>query len=274
MTKYSLMTLFENRSDYLTFTTASDPRDYEYIFRSNELKVDRNYIIRCTPSMCLPWWTYKSKEAVDDYFALHGHLPPPSEPQNPLQCEPTNTVSFGTRQEVPPAPIVEVSLAAPSTSFSRSGNPPFEFSIAFTSHASRPITVLAERHRARSVDNDIEIVLDGTTGDQRRVAPDLIDDGNIDRPWQAEDFLQLVPEVPYQERRVLDPAAKGHGSLADLEVGISYILRVLDNSWVWWSFDPVEEVMRYAGERGSGSLGYASVVKLTCSDEVKFCVVE
>lgn len=126
--------------------------------------------------------------------------------------------------------------------------------------------MLAERHRVRSVNSDIEIVLDETTSHQRRIAPDLIDDGNVDGPWQSEDFLQLVPGVPYRERRVLDPT--------DLEVGTSYILRLLDNCWVWWSFQTVEEVMRYAGERGSGSLGYASVVELTCSDEVKFCVVE
>lgn len=274
-TKYSLMTLFEHRSEYLTFTTASYPRDYEYTFTSKELKVNRNYTIRCTPSSCLSWWSYSSKEAVHDYFASRGELPPLSETQQPLQCEPTNTVSFTTRQELPQAPIVDISLAAPSTSFSHSGNPPFEFFITFTSHASRPITVLAERHHVRSMNSDIEIVLDETASShQRRIAPDLIDDGNIDGPWYPEDFLQLVPGVPYRERRVLDPTANIQNSLADLKIGISYILRVLDACWVWWSFDSVEEVMRYAGERGSGSLGYVPAVKLTSSDEVRFCVVE
>lgn len=270
--KLSLMTLFENRSDYLTFTTASDCRDYELIFTSKELKANRNYIIRCVPSLCLPWWSYDFKEAVHDYFASHGELPPLLETQQPLRCESTNTVSFDTRQELPQAPNVNVLLSAPSTSFSRSGNSPFEFSITFISHAPHPITVLAERHRARSVDSDIEIVLDEASRPRRRVAPDLIDDGNIDGPWQPEDFLQLVPGVPYRERRVLDPISKGHISLADLQVGTSYILRVLDERWDWWSFDPVEEVMRYAGERGSGSLGYAPAIQLTCSDEVKFFV--
>ena len=273
-TQFSLMTLDENRSDYLTFTTASDRRDYELIFSLKELKANRNYIIRWNPSLYLQWWSHDRKEVVLDYFALHEELPPLSETQQPLHYEPTNAVSFKTLQEVPQAPKVDVSLAAPSTLFSHSGNPPFEFSITFISHAPRPITVLAERHRARNVDSDIEIVLDETSSHKRRVAPDLIDDGNIDGPWQPEDFLQLAPGVPYREQRVLDPIGKGHNSLADLQVGTSYVLRVLNDHWFWWTFDSVEEVMRYAGERGSGSLGHTSAIELTCSDEMIFCVVE
>lgn len=274
-TKFSVMTLFENRSDYITFTTGSDRRDYELILTSKELKPNRKYIFRCIPSLSLPWWSYNPKVGVLEYFASHGELPSLSKTQQPLRIEPRNTVSFEALQEVPQAPNVDISLTAPSKTFSRSGNTLFEFSITFTSHAPHPITVLAERRRAILIDHDIEIVLDEISGHRRRVAPDLIDDGNIDGPWQPEDFLQLRPGVPYREIRWLDPTGGHKNSLADLQVGTSYILRVLSNRWVWWSFDSVKEVMRYAGDRGSAaSLGYTSAIQLVCSDEVRFCVVE
>lgn len=138
-TKYSLMTLFENRSDYLTFTTASDPRPYEYVFSSKELNANRNYTIRCTPSVCLPWWSYNSKEAVHDYFASHGELPPP-ETQKSLQCEPTNTVSFDTRQEVLQAPNVNVSLTAPSRSL---------HSLVQATHLSSSLSLSPLKHHTR-----------------------------------------------------------------------------------------------------------------------------
>lgn len=78
--------------------------------------------------------------------------------------------------------------------------------------------------------------------------------------------------MPYVEQRVLNPTI-AHSGLEDLEVDTDYTMRMLKSSWTWWSFDDVDEVMRYAGERGSMSLGYAPPIDLVCRDEAKFRVV-
>lgn len=263
----SLMTFDGHRSEYLTFTTASSPRDYELVFDPSELQPDRSYTIHFNSS-ALEWWSYDSKEMILDHFASHGKLPPPEAP--PLKCESTDTVSFNTREDLPQPPSVAVSLSAPST-LSLLGNPPFEFSVKFTSHATKPITVLAERHRVRATNSDFEILDDSTN---TRVAPDIVDDGDIEGPWQREDFLRLAPGIPYVEQRILDPSV-AHSGLEDLKVDTDYRMRMPKSSWTWWSFDDVDEVMRYAGDRGdSMSLGYAWPIDLVCRDEAKFRAVE
>lgn len=264
--KPSLMSFNDHRSEYLTFTTALNPRDYELVFDPSELQPDRNYTMRCNAS-ALGWWSYDSKEKILEYFASHGELPPPETPS--LRCESTNNVSFDTRKDVPQPPSVDMSLSAPST-LSLSGIPPFEFSVKFVSHATKPITVLAERHRVKATESDFEILEDSTG---TRVAPDIIDDGDIEGPWQREDFLRLVPGVPYVEQRVLNPTI-AYSGLEDLKVDTAYTMRMPRSNWPWWSFDDVDEVMRYASERGSMSLGYAPPIDLTCHDEAKFRVVE
>jgi len=262
-----LMSFDGHRSEYLTFTTASSPRDYELVFDPSELQPDRNYTIQFNPS-ALGWWSYDSKEMILAYFASHGKLPPPED--SSLKCESTNTVSFDTRRDLPQPPSVDVSLSAPST-LSLSGNPPFEFSVKFISHATKPITVLAERHRIKATESDFEILEDSIS---TRVAPDIIDDGDIEGPWQREDFLRLAPGVPCVEQRILNPTI-AHSGLEDLEVDTDYTMRMPKSSWTWWSYDDVDEVMQYAGERGSSmSLGYAPPIDIVCYNEAKFHVVQ
>ena len=262
----SLMSLEHHRADYLTFTTASSPRSYELVFNPSKLQPDRDYTIRCN-SCTLNWWSHDSKEKVLEYFASQGKLPSSETP--PLRCVSTGTVSFETRKDVPQPPSIDVSLSASST-ISLSGNPPLEYTTTFISHATKPITVLAERQRVKATESDVEI-LECSTG--TRVAPDMIDDGDIEGPWQREDFLRLVPEVPYVERRVFDPTI-AHSGLEDLKVDNEYLLRMPKSRWTWWSFDDVDEVMRYAGERDTGSLGTVSPIDLFCRDEVKFRAVQ
>ena len=122
----------------------------------------------------------------------------------------------------------------------------------------------------RLSNSDIEI-LDAVT--QQRVAPDLIDDGNMDGPWRRDEFLRLDPEVPCVERRVLDPTRRYSG-LEELRVGSVYVLRVLKGGWDWWSEESVDEVMRHAGLRGDGSLGAVLPIDLVCGEDVRFEVVE
>lgn len=263
------MTLEPARSNYMTFTTATSPRDYEFTFDSNALKPNRTYQIQYKPSV-LHWWSYDSQEQVRKYYDTHEKLPPSETP--PLRCEPLDgndsTVIFDTRSGLTPATKVSVSLSAPST-MSLSSKPPFTFSLNFTSHAQQPITVLAERNSAKAGNSDMEI-LDSATG--KRLAPDLIDNGNQDGSWQREDFLRLEPRIPYIEHRTFDPANKYSG-LDDLEVGEEYVLRTRDLEWGWWSFDDVDTIMGYAGERGSGRLGPAQPIKLDLGEEARFRAV-
>lgn len=262
------MTLEPYRSGYMTFTTATNPRDYEFIFDPRALKPDCTYKIQCKPS-ALQWWTHDSQATVSEYFKTYGTLPSPETP--PLQCEPlynNSTVTFDTRSELTPAPEVSISLSAPST-MSLTSNPKFSFSLAFTSHARKPITVLAERDSTKAGNNDMEI-LDVVT--RKRLAPDLIDNGNDDGPWLREDFVRLEPGVPYVEHGTFDPAYKYSG-LEDLELNGEYLLRMVDSKWGWWSFDDVDTVMSYAGERGQGRLGPAQSIQLVCGEEARFRAV-
>lgn len=256
-----LMIFEPERSSYVTFTTAMSPRDYEFAFDSSELKPNRTYNIRCKPS-ALEWWSLDSKEKIDEYFKTHGELPTSESP--PLRCEPVNaTVRFATRDRIHEAPQVSISLSAPST-MSLSGKPNFEFSLTFISHATSPITVLAERDSVKACNTDLEI-LDSAT--RKRVAPDRIDAGNMDGPWLREEFLRLDPGEPHVEHRIFDQLYSG---IEELKPHTDYVLRIVDTEWGWWSFDDIDTVMGYAGERGAGRLGPAKVIHPICDEEATF----
>ena len=261
-----LINLEPQRTGYITFTTATSPRDYEFAFDSSQLKEDRTYDIYCKPT-ALRWWSLGSKESIEEYFKMHGELPPSELP--PLRCEVAPLgVRFDTWGKVQEAPKVSVSLSTPSI-MSLSGKVAFKFSLAFTSYATRPITVLAERGSAKAGHADMEI-LDSAT--KKRVAPDLIDAGNMNGPWLREEFLRLDPGEPYVEHRVFDPT-NIYSGLENLKLHTDYILRMVDTEWGWWSFDDVDTVMGYAGERGSGRLGPAKAISLICNNENKFHIV-
>ena len=166
------------------------------------------------------------------------------------------------------APKVSVSLSASST-LSVSGTPPFEYAVTFTSNATKPITVRSERQDSKSIDTEIEI-LDIAT--RRRVAPDLIDVyEEEDRPLVREEFLRLNPREPHVERRVLDPTARYNG-LEELKVDTEYVLHIIESQW-WWSYDGVDEVIGYAGERGVGGLRPTQPIDLKSCNELGFRTV-
>lgn len=64
------------------------------------------------------------------------------------------------------------------------------------------------------------------------MAPDMIEDGDIEGLWQPEDFLHLAPEVPHVEQRTLDPL-RLYSGLESLELDAEYSLRLLSTHWVW-----------------------------------------
>ena len=256
-----LMKLDSNRASYVTFTSATSPRAYEFLFNTSKLQSNRNYTIRCKPWR-LDWWSHDSVEECLDFFKTHGRLPPSQEPT--LQCMPSNdTITFDCRENTPKSPRVGVSLAA-SSILSLSGEPPFRFTTSFTSYAEKPITVLAQRETVVAINSDIEII-DSTT--KKRVAPDLID-VNIDGPWRREDFLILKPGEPHVEERSLH----FKDGLGDLQVNAEYSLCFPRSCWRWWGYDSVDQAAQWATEGKIRFLDYASAIELVSPDEVKFRV--
>ena len=257
------MSLQRKRANYITFTTDSRLRAYEFPLDGSRLQPGRKYVVRCK-DWAQDWWSRRSVDNCVEYFKAHGELPPTESP--PLRCFPISDVTFECQEDLSKPPRVEVILAASST-MSLSGNPSFEFCTTFISHATKPITVLAERDDVICMNGDIEIV-DKSTGN--RVAPDLIDGGDIEGPWRQDEFLTLEPGREYVEKRSLRP----QDGLDTMRPDSEYVLRFPANSWTWWTFDGVDEVMQYAGDRGSGSLGKALPINLICDDEVEFRTTE
>jgi len=259
----SLLVLNNNRADYITFTSAATPREYEFVLDIIHLEPNREYTIRCHPWE-LNWWSYTSVKECLDYFDVHAKLPPTQSP--PLHCSPSNRVSFSCQANKLKSPQVDVSLAASST-LSLSSTPAFRFSTTFTSHASQPFTALAKRRDAISLRTDIEI-LDATT--RKRAAPDLID-VNDSGLYEREDFLYLNPGKPHVEERSLSMK----DGLEELQPGSEYILRFSKDKWMWWHPDSIDDVMRLG--KGHGWTGYFSdefSIHLVCRDEVRFLVVD
>ncbi len=259
----SLLFLNNNKADYVTFTSATKPRDYELGFDTSHLQPNKEYTISCSP-WDMHWWSYDSIEKCLDYFDIHGKLPSTQSP--PLHCSPTNQVSFSCQEHTPRPPQVDVSLTASST-LSLSGNPPFKFSTAFTSHASQPFTALAQRSDDIAMKRDIEII-DATT--KQRVAPDQIDIC-FEGLYERDDFVCLHPGKPHVEERSLSMK----DGLEELQPGSEYILRFPDNQWRWWSFGSVDDVMRLGkGHESTEGFSNEFTVHLVCHDEVRFRAVE
>lgn len=263
-----ILTLEPNRKAYVTLTASIARRPYELFFDSSQMLPDHRYRIRFNPDAGVTYWRAIMPDALKGLMpieALAVHPPALDQPSirwNVIEPE----VTFETRASLPKTPKVTISLSAPS-SLSLSNNPPFSFTLTLRNHPDKPISVLAERERVKSGNSDIEILDSGT---RKRVAPDLIDDGNMGGPWQREEFLGL--EGTYEEHRVFDPL-KPYSGLEELKVGTQYILRLLDGEFSWWSEDTVDEIMEYAGERGDGSLEDGKSIKWVDSDEVTFNVV-
>ena len=266
---FPILTLEPHRKSYITLTTSSARRPYELFFDPSQMLPDHKYRIRFDPTAEVTYWRAIMEDALQDSISGNALAAKPPAPDQPSirwdVIEPE--VTFETRASLPETPKVTVSLSAPSA-FSLSNKPPFSFNLTFKTHSDKPITVLAERERVQSANSDIEI-LDACT--RTRVAPDLIDEGNMDGPWQREEFLRL--EGTYKENRVLDPL-KPYSGLEELKVGSQYVLRLSDGEFPWWSEDTLDEIMEYAGDRGDGSLGSAKSIKLVGGDEVMFDVVE
>lgn len=260
-----LMGLEPKRTNYVTFTTATNPRAYEFEFASSGLEPDRSYAIRCNAAV-LQWWSYKSVEEIGDYFDAKLELPSSETP--PLRLESDNTISFDTRAEMEKAPTIDVSLSAPST-LSVSGNALFEYSLTFISNATKPITVRFQRQGSTSTNTQIEILNNVT---RRRVAPDLIDVHDDDKPFLPEDFLRLNPGKPHAERSVLNPF-KRYSGLEDLKVNTGYVLHMIESHW-WWSYDGIDDVIKYASERGNGGLRPTQPIDLISCNEINFRTVQ
>jgi hypothetical protein len=189
-----LMSLSNNRTNYITFTSDLKPMAYEFELAVTQLKPGRKYTIQ-SRSFNLDWWTHGSIDECLKHFEQHGDLPSTSTP--PLQCTLNNNVSFYCQATTPPPPPVSVLLSAPSPTLSLSGDPAFSFSITFISHAPKTLTALAERSEIVHLNSDIEILIIET---RNHVAPERII-AHQHGAFLREDYLVLEPETPHVEER-------------------------------------------------------------------------
>ena len=70
----TLLSLTNNRADYVTFTTDPKPRAYEFGLDASHLRPGRHYTIHSHPGD-IGWWSYSSVEECLEHFDTHGKLP-------------------------------------------------------------------------------------------------------------------------------------------------------------------------------------------------------
>ncbi|MCJ1453305.1 hypothetical protein MMC28_003651 [Mycoblastus sanguinarius] len=263
----SLCELQPGKPEYLIFTDEATRRERDLPLNRSLLAVDQNYTVQYRAAD-IAWWSFDSKEKILEHFKEHRELPPAAE--EPIQYQIDNSPSFTVRRDrgLIPSPKVTVSLSSSSTICCLNGTQPFTYSLTFTSHATQPITVLAERPLVRDTCGDI-VILDASS--RERAGPDLID-VNDDGPWEPQDFLRLEPNKPFTETRTLSTGVP-YSDTADLVKGKGYIIRYQPNQWMWWGFDDIPKVMQYAGNRGeSNGLASSAVnpIMLRCDDKICF----
>lgn len=272
----SYLRLEPGRGGYVTFTTCGSPRPYELAFDTSSLLPDHRYRLRFRQTDSITHWPAASEESLDalpspgpeEWSAAD--IPTPSPTKIPWIPVGDNDITFTTLPSPSAPPKITATLSAPST-LSLSNNPPFTFTLTFsvTEPPKATITVLAERPRVACTDSDIEI-LDAETG--ARIGPEPIE-LNVDGPWQREDFVR-IDNGTYTETRTFNPKRLTEFGDQGLQVGREYVLRHLGGKWEWWSEDPIDEVMKYAGERGSMGLGRTEGIEFKSGGEGKFRVVE
>ncbi|KAJ4359884.1 uncharacterized protein N0V89_000440 [Didymosphaeria variabile] len=270
--EYSFLRLEPNRGNYVTFTTSKSRKDYEMPFVLHELRPDKKYRLCFRPTSSITHWSFDDENTLNTTTASEDSatpLPDPSPTLIPwtIVSSPSSLI-FSTRSAPLPTPTASVSLSAPST-FSLSQNPPFRYTLTFSTSAPNPINVLAMREAVRSSDADIEL-RDPLSG--ARLGPEMLDDGNEDGPYHPRDFLRL--DGAYTEHRELDLTSPHWQDVkGKLSVGEEYVLRYVGGKWEWWTEDTIEEVMMYAGERGGMGLTESGGIEIE-GRECRFRVVE
>lgn len=247
--KPSFLRLEPNRGGYVTFTTCGSPKPYELAFDTSSLLPDHHYRLHFNQTVSITHWLSTSEESMDALSpSPEWDIPAPSPTKITWTLVANNDTTFTTHTTPSAPPKITATLSAPST-FSLSNNPPFTFILTFSTDPQVGITVLAERPRVARNDLDIEI-LDAETA--ACIGPERIEE-NLDGPWQREEFLRI--DGTYTETRTLDAKRLMEFGGQGMRVGQEYVLRHLGEMWEWWSEDMVDEVMKYAGERGGGGIG-------------------
>ncbi|KAG7005195.1 hypothetical protein G7Y79_00021g050620 [Physcia stellaris] len=266
--KPSYLRLEPNRGGYVTFTTCGSPKPYELAFDTSSLLPDHRYRLHFNQTVSITHWLSTSEESMDALSpGPEWDIPTPSPTKITWTLIGDNDATFKTLTSPSAPPIITATLSAPAT-FSLSSNPPFTFTLTFSTDPQVGITVLAERPRVARSDLDIEI-LDAETG--ARIGPEPIEE-NLDGPWQREEFLRI--DGTYTETRSLDAKRLMEFGGQGMRVGQEYVLRHLGERWEWWSEDLVDEVMEYAGERGGMGLGRMEGITVESGGEMRFKVVE
>ncbi|KAI4213069.1 MAG: hypothetical protein LQ351_004223 [Letrouitia transgressa] len=248
-------------------------RSYQLELDTSPLTSDHSYKFRFKPLDKITHWPAQGEEVLsalsqrsDDPPSADkpSSLPEPADNKIPwdLVNSDNDTITFRVRSSPLETPQVYVLLTAPST-FSLSNNPPFKFTLTFSTASGDPFTALAERESVRMANTDIKI-LDATS--RELIGPEPIDDGNRDGFWVRRDFLEV--NGVYTEDRIVDDLRRNR--LEDLQVGREYILHHLPGEWSWWTEDTLDEVMTYVDR---GDLGRCERIKFASAGEARFHVV-
>ena len=260
-----------DRGGYVTFTSDRSPKPYELAFDTSSLLPDHHYRLRFNQINAITHWPSAIEELLDALSSgpewSAGDIPKPSPTKIPWTLVGNSDVTFTTRTSPSAPPKVTAILSASST-FSLSNKPPFTFTLTFSTDPKAVITVLAERPRVIGNGSDIEI-LDADTG--ACIGPVRIED-NLDGPWQGDEFLRI--DETYTETRTLDAKRLTEFGGPGMQAGKEYVLRHLGEKWEWWSEDPIDEVMKYAGDRDGMGLERTELIRFKSGGEMRFKVVE
>lgn len=156
---------------YFQSTTSDDRRSYELPIMTSSLRPNRNYRLRFKPIKPISHWP-ASEEGTPNpredaaHSAQPDRLIPPKSTIPWVIPDGNDTLIFRMLSSQPTTPKVAVLLSAPST---YSLSDAFAFELALSTHAQRPITVLADRAAVMKHVFDIEI-LDARLGPIRSVS--------------------------------------------------------------------------------------------------------
>ncbi|KAI9703580.1 MAG: hypothetical protein M1836_007350 [Candelina mexicana] len=266
---FSFLTLEGSGSRYaIYFSTAPRTghmgRTY-FSFDSAGLQSGHKYTLRFSDSG-VSWWRYCRK---DDLSLPQNGIPMSLDPLGnaALDLHIRRAGKFRVADHLPEPPKVSVSLSATSDICQIRGDPPFTIRLAFTSHAAKPLTVLT----ARSPLGPQTIVQVADVHTRDWVAIDFYHclGGREEGRYEPDDFAVLEPEQPHVQEITLDTC-----DLEKLHNGKEYLICLSDEvargSFSWWSYDSIEEVVKYAGSVEDSGLFYVPPIPLDLTPEIRF----
>ncbi len=256
--------------DFSTTPETSNVGSHHFPFDVTGLQAGRQYLFKLVDSG-VTWWRYGTPEEAPTSEAMLKPLEPSEGAR--LEFKARNMHGFRVVAALPQPPKVSISLSASSAVCHLSGSPPFIVKIAFTSHATKPLTINTDNSPLADYQAITQVF---NTRTRQWVGLDYLEcvtSRDDDGPWVAENFVVLEPRQPHVRSATIDL-----DNLSSLSNGEEYAvcLRdvVRDSELGWWSYDSVEEVLQYAGTVENSGLHYVPPIYLDLAQEIRFTAVD